>query len=383
MSSAVKILFSTRPAYGHVYALMPLALAARDAGHDVSIATTGSFLPKLAALGFSTHDVGITIEDARDRLLASLSTAEMPKEPDGRPNVEMGARLFADMIAPRTAADLEPVLARLEPDLVIYEQYELGAGVAAHAAGIPAVCHSLTQRLPDEVLGTSTAFDVFKGDAYLDIFPDALQQPSFLDHPARIPIRPVPFAEPGAPLPPWIGASGRPLVYVTLGTVVGTDDVLRPVIEGVGALDVDVLVALGSADGAELGSLPSNVHVERFVNQPAVLCHADLVVHHGGSGTTLGALSYGTSQVVLPKGADQFWNADAMTRAELAVVLEPAHVTPEAVACVAATELGNRRPAVEVMRAEIAAMPHPAEVLDQLARTSLEDWVPFVAPKIV
>ena len=100
MSSAVKILFSTRPAYGHVYPLMPLALAAREAGHDVSIATTGHFLPKLASLGFSTHDVGITIEDARDRLLASLSTAEMPKETDGRPDVEMGARLFVDMIAP-------------------------------------------------------------------------------------------------------------------------------------------------------------------------------------------------------------------------------------------------------------------------------------------
>ena len=29
------------------------------------------------------------------------------------------------------------------------------------------------------------SFDVFTGDAYLDIFPDALQQPSFLAHPGR------------------------------------------------------------------------------------------------------------------------------------------------------------------------------------------------------
>ncbi len=371
MSSAVKILFSTRPAYGHVYPLMPLALAAREAGHDVSIATTGHFLPKLASLGFSTHDVGITIEDGRDRLLASLSTAEMPKETDGRPDVEMGARLFVDMIAPRTAADLEPVLARLEPDLVVYEQYDLGAGVAAHAAGIPAVCHSLTQRLPDEVLGAVTAFDVFTGDAYLDIFPDALQQPSFLDPPCTGPDPTGSVRRARRAAAAVDRCEGRPLVYVTLGTVVGTDDVLRPVIEGVGALDVDVLIALGSADGADLGSLPDNVHVERFVDQPAVLCHADLVVHHGGSGTTLGALSYGTPQVVLPKGADQFWNADAMTRAGLAVVLEPDHVTPEAVACVAAAELGNRRPAVADVRAEIAAMPHPADVLDRLERRSV------------
>ena len=60
---------------------------------------------------------------------------------------------------------------------------------------------------------------------------------------------------------------------------------LRPVIEGLGTLDVDVLVALGSADGAALGRLPTNVHVETFVDQPAVLRHADLAMHHGGSGT--------------------------------------------------------------------------------------------------
>ena len=45
----MKILFSTRPAYGHVYPLMPLALAAREAGHDVRFATTGQFLGKLDA----------------------------------------------------------------------------------------------------------------------------------------------------------------------------------------------------------------------------------------------------------------------------------------------------------------------------------------------
>ena len=49
----MKILFSTRPAYGHVYPLMPLALAAREAGHDVRFATTGQFLDKLDALGLS------------------------------------------------------------------------------------------------------------------------------------------------------------------------------------------------------------------------------------------------------------------------------------------------------------------------------------------
>ena len=127
-----------------------------------------------------------------------------------------------------------------------------------------------------------------------------------------------------------------------------------------------MLLALGAADGAALGSVPHNVHVEDFVDQPAVLAHADLAVHHGGSGTILGALRHGVPQLILPKGADQFWNADAMVRADLAAVLEPAEITPETVARVALAELGNVRPSALAVADEIADMPEPAAVLDQL-----------------
>ena len=287
---------------------MPLALAARDAGHEVTVATTGIFLAKLAGLGLPTVDVGMSIEQGRAELLASLSAQEMPKTADGRPDVEMGGRLFVDVIARRTVGEIARHLDRCPPDLVIYEPYDLGAAVAAHVAGIPAVCHALSPRLPDGVMQAMAGdhldrlwaehgvidptFDVFTGDAYVDIFPTALQEPSFVADPRRVPLRPFPFAEPGATLPAWVGRSDRPLVYLTLGTVVATDEVLRPVIDGLGELDADVLLALGSADGAALGPIPRNVRVEDFVDQPAVLAHADLAVHHGGSGTILGALTH-------------------------------------------------------------------------------------------
>jgi hypothetical protein len=254
----MRMTFSVRPAYGHVYPLMPLALAARDAGHDVRFATTGRFLDVVRGLGFPTDDVGVTLEDARDQLLASVAATEMPRASDGRPDVEMGARMFLDVVAPRTAADLAPRLARFEPDAVVYEQYDVGAAVAARRAGITAVCHAVSPRLPERIIGMlasdhldrlwqahgggASPVDVFTGDVYLDIFPAGLQQPSSLDHPARVALRPVPFVEPGAPLPAWVGRKDRPLVYLTLGTVVSTDEVLRPIAEGLGALEVDVLL---------------------------------------------------------------------------------------------------------------------------------------------
>ena len=378
----MRILFSSRPAYGHVYPLMPLARAMREAGHEVHVATTGDFVPRLRALGFPTHDVGITIEEGIDRVIRSVPGTEMPKGDDGRPDLRYGAALFLDVLARRTAADLVPVLDQIAPDAVVYEQYELGAAIAAHAGGIPAICHSLSPRMADGVLASlapgrlerlwnehgveASDFDPFTGDRFLDIFPAALQQPAFLDHPARVRMRPVPFAEPGATLPGWVGTRDRPLVYLTLGTVVATDEVLAPAIDGLARLDADILLALGSADGAELGTLPPNVHVEAFVDQAALIPAADLVVHHGGSGTVLAALVHGVPQVLLPKGADQFHNADLVAAAGLAPVLEPVQATPEAIGAVAAATLAGRHPELDAVRAEIAALPHPTDIVDPL-----------------
>jgi UDP:flavonoid glycosyltransferase YjiC (YdhE family) len=290
-------------------------------------------------------------------------------------------RLFIDGLARRTAADSAELLPKLRPDLIVYEHLEFGAAVAAHAVAVPAICHSLSPRMPAEAIrlvsgdrldrlwvdhGVSApSLDVFTGDAYIDIFPNVLQDPRFRADPSRLPLRPIPYTETGVTVPPWVGRTSHRLVYLTLGTVVATDDVLLPALRGL-TLDVDVLVALGSASGAELGELPSNVHIEAFVDQTAVLHHADLGVHHGGSGTILGALAAGTPQLLLPKGADQFLNADAMRPTGLASVLEPSEATAVSVAAEAAAAIGQLRPAADAVREELDAMPDPAEVVELL-----------------
>ena len=367
-----------------MYPMMPLALAAREADHDVQFATAGAFLPKLQSLGFTTHAVGITIEDARDELVGSAPGDGMPSGADGRPDLDTGGRLFIDVLARHTAADLMPVIGDIAPDVVVYENGEFGAAIVANVAGLPAVCHSISPRMPDEAIrlisGTRldqlwahygkplAPIDVFTGDVYLDIFPSMMQPPSILADPARMRLRPIPWSEPSAPTPPWLGRQSRPLVYLTLGTVVATDEVLLPVIDGLAGMDVDVLVALGSAAGRDLGPLPGNVHVEPFVNQVAVMRHADLVVHHGGSGTVLGALALNKPQVILPKGADQFFNADVMAATGLARVLEPRNVSADAVATLAKAALDEQeRPLVEAAHDEILAMPDPSAVVHRLA----------------
>ena len=144
----MRIMFCTRPAYGHVYPLMPLAEAARDANHDVVFATCGEFVPKLERLGFPVESVGISIEQGRDEFVAAGATLAGD---GGRTDMKAGAELFVSIVGRRTAAELLPVLRRVEPDLVVYEQYEFGAPVAAGVVGIPAVAHALSPQLPAAV----------------------------------------------------------------------------------------------------------------------------------------------------------------------------------------------------------------------------------------
>ncbi len=56
---------------------------------------------------------------------------------------------------------------------------------------------------------------------------------------------------------------------------------------------------------ADLGRLPANVRVERFVQHGPILARAAVAVTHGGMGATQKALSAGVPCVVVPFGRDQ------------------------------------------------------------------------------
>jgi UDP:flavonoid glycosyltransferase YjiC (YdhE family) len=85
---------------------------------------------------------------------------------------------------------------------------------------------------------------------------------------------------------------------------------LTTAIEGLAMLDARVVVAAGRVRPDQLGDLPDNITLQPWVPQANLLPHVDVVVHHGGSGTTLGALTVGAPQLILPQGADQFANAE-------------------------------------------------------------------------
>ncbi|MFC6081212.1 glycosyltransferase [Sphaerisporangium aureirubrum] len=326
----MRVLFVSLATVGHTYPMVPLAIAARDAGHEVHFAAGEDVHASLAANGLRPF----------------------------RP---------ADSFYEVYAEDLAPELARLRPDLVVHGWGVPGAAVAARRAGIPGIWHGFGRLIPEGIgFDLPTANAEAPGLPHVDICPPSLQDEGFVAGHERIELRPVPFSAPGEPLG---RRNSRPLVYLTLGTVFGTPELFTTVLKGLVTLDAHVVVATGRVPVEQLGDVPGNVTVRSWVSQAELLPLADLVVHHGGSGTTLGALAAGVPQLVLPQGADQFANAEALGAAGAGVSLPPGDVTPDAVADHARALLaprGQHRDAARAIAEEIARMPSPDEVARRL-----------------
>ncbi|QKV77349.1 glycosyltransferase [Amycolatopsis sp. Hca4] len=363
----MRILFTCRPAYGHLFPLLPLANAARAAGHEVVFGTGEEFVPKVRELGFEVHRVGISIRDAE---------AEAQRRHGADAGfLDVGITMFAELLPRATIADLRPLLPGLRPDLVVYEQSDVGTGALAQQAGIPAVSQVIGRSVSPEVLSVAAErlaplwdtlpADAMLGDACVDVWPDSVRDPGTAAVPKVFRMRPTQYNA-AVPLPP-LPEDG--FAYLTLGTVVfGATQVLRGAIAALSRLPVDVLVAVGPGDPAALGPVPENVRVAGFVPQASVLEHAGLVVHHGGTGTVLGALAAGLPQLILPQGADQFANADTLSALGAAKALAGDAVRIPAIEAAARELLDDpaARQIAQGIAAEIAGLPAPEVVLGEL-----------------
>lgn len=104
---------------------------------------------------------------------------------------------------------------------------------------------------------------------------------------------------------------GRPLIYVSLGTVNNDDiGVFRACIEAFGGSDFYVILSTGGGVALDaLGPLPDNVAVYPWVPQAAVLKRAALFVTHCGVNSSHDALCFGVPMLLLPQQGDQVFVA--------------------------------------------------------------------------
>jgi MGT family glycosyltransferase len=151
---------------------------------------------------------------------------------------------------------------------------------------------------------------------------------------------------------------------VTFGTLFNADlGLFRLALDALADQPVDIVMTVGrDQDPVEFAPFPSNARVERFIPQAELLPSCAAIVHHGGAGTTFGALAHGVPQVILPQGADNYELAAMCEHAGAASVLRPDDVNianfAAAVSNVLCTE--SFATAGRACAAEILSMPDAA-----------------------
>ncbi|MER7930287.1 glycosyltransferase [Streptomyces sp. NPDC096057] len=373
----MRILFSSTPAHGHLMPLLPLARAFRDRGDDVAVLTSAAFGPMLDAERLTLLAVGPEMPE----LLAEGARRAGADDPTA-PDPAIAAELFAGARIALTADAAIAAAREFRPDVIVAEATDYVGPFVASELDVPYAKHAFGPLIPAEF---TDVFDAVAERAYkerglsvptpawyVDPCPEILQGPGWQPPQGHLPLRAEAYRGPGpteaTASAPSLAVRARPKVLLSFGTHFGQPALLRPIVDAL-APTADLVVTLGlTATAADYGDGLDGVEFVGFTPLAELLDDVDLVVTHGGAGTTLGTLARALPMVVVPQGADQFLQAGAVAGARLGVAVMPP-AGPQAVAEATAQVLGdigfrnNARRAAD----QIAAMPSAREVADQLA----------------
>jgi UDP:flavonoid glycosyltransferase YjiC (YdhE family) len=391
----MRVLFAVPPGHGLFLPVVPLAWAARVAGHDVLVATASGMVGAAGRAGLASCDV-VADRDVWDELMravtargearADVSEVMRRAAAGGNPfgvftltmtegTVAAGRRLGADLVV-HTSDHPAGALAAQALDLPVLEvgnRVSWSMRDAGFAAGRDALVDDGTVREMRGTLGLAEGRP--RTLARIDPRPPSMgglhpeqEHPDPRDGAPWWPMRFVPYNG-GGPVPGWVyDVPERPRVLVTLGTVVPSMSGVGPlgaVLEALGGLAVEVVLAAGDADLSELGELPPNVRVAGYLPLSSVLPGCALAVHHGGSGSTAAPLHYGVPQLVLPSFADNPMSAARVAERGVGLSLDPALADAGTVRALVRRllEEPSFAEAAGQVRAEMAGQPGPDAVL--------------------
>jgi UDP:flavonoid glycosyltransferase YjiC (YdhE family) len=373
----MRLLFSCFPGYGHLHPLLPLARAARRAGHEVMFATGPGLAGRAAAFGFDTRSVGLSEAEIGARLDAEF--VEVPGRSQAERLRALGPLLFVEISARPRVGQMLALAREWRPDVIIHEYTELSAPIAGARLGIPTVRHGFGPLPPADLFAagldrlTALAQDYGLAELppeglYLDPCPPSLVVPG-----SERPARSLPIGITASDPAPWeelpSGLASLPFdatVYLTLGTVVNKrEGALERLLAACADVEANVVFTVGpDVDTLRFGRVPDNVLLERWIPQALLLPMCNAVVSHAGAGTMLGTLAFGLPSLLVPLGADQFFNAAAASAAGAARV--SALDSVDAVSIASVLDDAALRAGAERVAAELAALPAPEEILPEV-----------------
>jgi len=325
----MRVLVASTGGAGHFNPLVPFIEALHRRGDQVLIVGP----PELKAMAEATGQPFESGAAPTPRDL-NLIWHRFPTLPPREAAVLINRELFGRLCTAAMLPAVERAIEAWRPDLVLRDPCEYASAIVAGRSGILHAQVAISQARIEASSLTLAARSLephrsgivakIRAAPYLTRFPATLDPAAFSDTRR--------FAESAAarnePLPDWWGGSDAPLVYVTFGSIAGGLPIgpaaYRAVLNAIEGLHARVLLTVGrTTDLHSIGSVPASVHVEAWVPQRDVLAAAQVVVCHGGSGTTFGALAAGVPLVMVPMWADQPANARAVAAAGAGRVVAP------------------------------------------------------------
>jgi UDP:flavonoid glycosyltransferase YjiC (YdhE family) len=291
----VRVLFAATRGAGHVGPLVPFAHACLRAGHEVLVAAPASAAKLAARAGLPHRAVGEAPHEVVEDLLWARS-----KSPE-----DVIRDVFVGLHARTALPGMIEAVAEWRPHVIVRESMELASVLAADRHEVPVVRVGI--HLDSATDSTGWLEDV--AAAALDVDAERLREGPLLTRSPGDTEDGVHRFRTEMPR-----RRSSELVYVTFGSEAPGSPhfpaVYRHAADALAALDIPVLMTIGDRrEPAELGPLPPNVRVERWVAQADVMPRAAAIVSHGGSGSTLTALAAGVPQAFVPLFVDGPANA--------------------------------------------------------------------------
>jgi len=319
----VRVLITTPPGYSGFNATLTLAAGLSAAGHQVAYATAHSFTANIEAAGYPAFAAGPDYD---------LSV------PDSIPGIHeatghgAGLAVFARLALRGAVEDMERVIVRWRPGLVIRSYIEFGSWIAAERLGVPLAFMSpgaldlpaallatfsgdtLTKELPERYgQPADPGLQRLYGYPYLNTMPAAVTPPGFPLPPSAFRYRDRAFEPaPAGDLPGWVAGLGqRPVVHASVGTVfsaTGEGKRLHElVLEALCDEPVDLVMSIGPhGNPDDYGPQPAGSRIVRHIAaHRTFLGYCDALVTHGGAGTALLAIAAQLPCCFLPMQADQ------------------------------------------------------------------------------
>ena len=408
----MRIAFAPLVLSTHYFGLVPLAWAARAAGHDVRVVGQPAIIDAIVTSGLPAVSVGTDFDilagvaesfQRTQHAVGKVSAKGIESMPTPQQLRQYRDFRFVPHVrcAQAMGDDLVAFGRSWRPDVVVADPLVLAAPLLSEAAGAPLVRHlwgpdimrgasfpgyplaegcSPREDWPTELLALYDRLGVEPraehAVATVDPCPDSMQVPGIAN---RIPMRYVPYNGPGA-LPGWLlEPTTKPRVCITWGTVattfLGPDGFRIPqILEGLAGQDLDIVVTVSRRDRALLDEvlpqLPPNVRAVSEMPLNLLLPTCDAVVHHGGVGAMFTAALYAVPQVIISKVTDHLFNSAALAATGAGIALRMDETDAAGIGDAvefALTDDGLRKGA-RTLQEETLRRPAPSEVVGELEK---------------